>query len=119
MDATTLFLLNVTWLMMHELDAIQQHEWRFFQQAFFFFRPLSDVAMYHVFVAAHVPLLVLILANAEDRNVQIAFNMFLIIHAGLHIGLRNHPRITFNNTFSRVWIFGAVPLALWHLALVV
>ena len=67
-----LFLVNIALLNAHELDAIQQHEWRFFP----FLRPFSDVTAYRIFVAAHVPLLVLILANLESRPFQIGLDLF-------------------------------------------
>ena len=108
-----LFILNVTFITMHELDAIYQHEWRFF------FAPtsLSDEAAFRLFTALHVPLLVLILWNLQSVPFQMGFDIFLIIHAGLHWLLRNHPLITFNNWFSRIWIFGAAFLGTIHLIL--
>lgn len=108
-----LFLVNIALLNAHELDAIQQHEWRFFP----FLRPFSDATAYRIFVAAHVPLLVLILANLESRPFQIGLDVFLIVHAGLHYALRNHPLITFNNPFSRLWIYGAALVSALHLLL--
>jgi hypothetical protein len=97
----------------HELDAIQQEEWRFFFAAL----PVSDQTAYRLFTALHVPLLVFILWQMPSVRFQIGFDLFTIIHAGLHWGLRHHPQIRFNNWFSRLWIFGAAVLGAIHLLL--
>ncbi len=108
-----LFLINVAWLLGHEMDAIHQHEWRLF----FFLKPLNDDAAYRLFTALHIPLLVLILSQLQVGQFQWAFDGFLIIHAGLHVFFRKHSHYEFNNWFSNIWIFGAVPLAALHLIL--
>lgn len=109
-----LYLVTVAFLIAgHELDAIQQQEWRFF-----FPSPLfSDQTAYRLFTALHVPLVVLILWQLHSIPFQIGFDLFTIIHAGLHWGLRNHPKIQFNNWFSHLWIFGAALLGALHLVL--
>ncbi|MBL8163892.1 MAG: hypothetical protein JNJ61_18030 [Anaerolineae bacterium] len=113
-DLTNLvFLAAIAFLFVHELDAIQQHEWRFF----FAWTGLSDAAAYQLFTALHVPLFIAILANLQTRSVQIGLDLFLIVHAVLHTLLRNHPLITFNNGVSRLWIYGAALLGVVHLAL--
>ncbi|MEM7530568.1 MAG: DUF6713 family protein [Chloroflexota bacterium] len=109
-----LFFTNVAILAVaHELDAIHQREWRFF----FGFTPLSDETAYRLFTALHVPLLVIILWNLHSFWFQIGFDLFMIIHAGLHWGLRNHPAIHFDNWFSWVWICGGAMLGVVHLLL--
>lgn len=111
---TFLFYINVAVLAMgHELDAIYQREWRFFFGA----TPLNDETAYRLFTALHVPLLVLILWNLHSFWFQVGFDLFLLIHAGLHWMLRNHPLINFNNWFSRCWIFGGAILGMVHLLL--
>lgn len=109
-----LFIINVAFLVVaHELDAIQNQEWRFF----FALTPLSDQVAYRLFTIIHVPLFVFIVWNLQSVQFQLGFNIFLIIHAGLHWILRNHPKIKFNNWFSRLWIFGGASLGVIHLAL--
>ncbi|MCP5099008.1 MAG: hypothetical protein GY943_25935 [Chloroflexi bacterium] len=111
-----LFLLNVAILVMgHELDAIQHHEWRFI----FASSRISDQAAYQIFVAMHIPLFVFILWNLQSVRFQVAFDTFLMIHAGLHWVLRNHSQLKFNNWFSRLWIFGGGFLGAVHLGLLV
>jgi hypothetical protein len=109
-----LFIINVTILVMgHELDAIHQQEWRFFFAAI----PLSDQTAYRLFTALHIPIFVFILWNLQSFRFQIGFDLFLIIHAGLHWFLRHHPKVNFNNWFSRLWIFGGAFLGFLHLGL--
>lgn len=107
------FLIALAFFLNHELDAIQNHEWRFF----FAFTPLNDQQAYRWFTALHIPLWLLILWNIGVPGVQIALDVVLILHAGVHLLLRNHPKLSFNNWFSRVWIFGGALFGLLHLIL--
>lgn len=115
MQTTTdlLFLAGLACLLAHELDAIQQQEWRFF----FARIPISDRAAYQWFTGLHVPLLVFILWNLPSPSFQIGLDVFLMIHAVLHGLLRNHPLIRFNSGFSRLWIFGGALIGAVHLLL--
>jgi hypothetical protein len=115
MDTLTslIFLITVACLMTHELDAIQQHEWRMF----FFLNPFSDITAYRIFTALHIPLFAFIMWNLHASWFQVGFDLFVIIHAGLHWFLRNHPKLEFKNWLSNLLIFGAVPLAILHLIL--
>lgn len=107
-----LFLINVAVLVIgHELDAIHKAEWRFFFAA----TPLSDENAYRLFTALHVPLVFLILWNLHSWRFQISFDLFLIVHAGLHWFLRKHPLVNFNNWFSWLWIYGGALLGAVHL----
>ena len=69
----------------------------------------------------HVPLFAIIvwLAFNEKPNIRewsrIIFATFLIIHAGLHKGLENHPLYTLNSPMSQGLIFGAGLLGLIYL----
>jgi hypothetical protein len=106
-----LFSSVVAVLLVHELDAIRQHEWRFF------FAPvtISDESAYQLFTALHVPLFAVILVYASSPVFQIGFDVFAIVHLLLHLGLRNHPLIEFDSWFSWVWILGASLLGALHL----
>ena len=105
------FLLGLAFLFTHELDAIDQHEWRFF------FPWLEYRTGYRLFAAAHIPLFMLICLNLPARNFQIGFDLFVIVHVGLHWWLRDHPRIEFKGIFSWVMIIGAGMCGAGHLAL--
>ena len=109
-----LFIINMAFLVMgHELDAIYQQEWRFF----FARLPIQDQTAYRIFTALHVPLFVLIIWFFQEFWFQVAFDLFLIIHAGLHWLLRHHPKVNFNNWFSQLWIYGGALLGFIHLLL--
>jgi hypothetical protein len=115
MDGVMLvFLVGVGALMLHELDAIRQQEWRFF----FGWTGMDDASAYRLFTAVHLPLFVLIMALLPDARFQIGLDVFLILHALAHFILRNHPAIQFNNPFSRLWIYGGALVAIVHLILV-
>lgn len=105
------FLIGLVFFFNHELDAIQEHEWRFF----FSRLSISDENAYRIFTALHLPLFVFILWNLQSDYFQIGFDLFLILHAGLHWLLRHHPQVTFDNRFSRFWIFGGALLGCLHL----
>lgn len=106
-----LFLLVVAWLWAHELDAVQKHEWRLLPVL----AQLNDLLGYRVFVLLHIPLLVWIVWSIPNPTFQVAFNMFVIVHGGLHWLLRKHPKYEFHDPLSHLLIFGAVPLAVLHL----
>lgn len=106
-----IFLAAVTFIFVHELDAIRQGEWRFFLH----FTGLSDEAQYRIFTALHVPLFMAIIWFIDNPTFQIGFDLFLIIHVGLHWMLRKHQHIDFNTWFSWIWILGAGLLGGLHL----
>ncbi len=108
-----LFLITVAFLLNHELDAIRKHEWRFF----FALVPINDNRAYQLFTVIHVPLFVLILWNLSSTGFQAGFDVFMIVHALVHWLLRNHPKINFNDLFSRFWVFGGALLGAIHLLL--
>ena len=108
----TLFLTGVAFLLMgHELDAVHQKEWRFF----FGHSSLSQKNASRLFNLLHIPLFVWILWNLNDPQFQLGFDLFLLIHAGLHWFLRNYPAVDFNNWFSRFWIFGGAGFGAAHI----
>jgi hypothetical protein len=113
METTThlLLFISVAFFFVHELDAIQQHEWRFF----FASTPLVDNRAYQLFTALHIPLFIFIMWNLPSLPFKIGFDLFMIGHAALHFLLRNHPNVNFNNWFSRLWIFGGAFFGATHL----
>ena len=106
-----LFLVAVGWFAVHELDAIRRREWRFF----FTPLPVSDETGYRLFVALHLPLFVAILWLLPSQVFRLGFDVFLIGHAGLHLGLRNRPTVAFDDPFSWLWIYGGAVLGAVHL----
>ncbi len=110
-----LFLTGLSFLVIgHELDAIYNREWRFF----FAKIPLDDTTAYQIFTALHVPLAIWIIWVWPNRSFQFWFDIFLIAHGLVHWLLRNHPKVHFNNNFSRFWIYGGSLIGLIHLIIV-
>ncbi|MBK8022655.1 MAG: hypothetical protein IPK19_14790 [Chloroflexi bacterium] len=108
-----IFVLGLAFLLTHELDAVERGE-----PAFFFgWAGLSEAACRRWFIAAHVPLFVVILASLMSSGLQIGLDIFLIVHAGLHLLLRDHPLIRFNTWDSQLWIFGAALSGAAHLVM--
>lgn len=110
MDQHFFFLLGFCLLLVHEMDAIRQHEWRLFS----LLKDLPDELGYRVFTAIHVPLYVVLLyalvgsgAAGLNQGLIAALNWFFLIHVGLHIGLRRLPHYTFRSWFSWALISGA------------
>ncbi len=112
-----LFNLGLATLSTHELDAVTQSEWHLL----YILNNLPEQIAATTFVLAHVPLFAIIfwLAFNENTNIRewtrIIFSTFLIIHAGLHKSLENHPLYTFNSPMSQGLIFGAGLLGLMYL----
>lgn len=109
----SLFLAAVSFLFVHELDAIRRREWRFF----FARVPVRDETAYRVFTALHAPLFVLVLWFLEAPRFQLGVDAFLVFHGVLHLALRTHPLVRFDGWFSRVWIYGGAALGALHFAL--
>ncbi len=110
-STTVLFLATVTWLLVHELDAIRNREWRFF----FGRTAVSDEAAYRAFTAFHVPAVALVLLSLDSTAFQVGFDAFAVVHGLLHLALRNHPRLAFDGWFSGAWIYGGSLLGGLHL----
>jgi len=115
------FNLGLATLATHELDAVTQSEWRLL----YILNTLPEEIARTAFVIIHVPLFSLIfwLTFHEVLHIRewsrIAFSTFLIIHAGLHKALENHPLYTFNSPMSQWLIFGGGLLGLIYLIIIV
>ena len=109
------YLIGVALLFVHELDAIKHHEWRLFA----FLNPLGDENAYRVFTFLHLPLFLIFLwMTAYPRlNFEIAVDIFLVVHVGLHFLFRNHPKYEFKGWFSHGIIAGAGIMGALHLLL--
>jgi hypothetical protein len=107
MSEHVFFLLAFALLVLHEMDAIRCREWRIFPGLSL----LNDVWGYRVFVWAHVPLLYALLAALLDPQRQQAlvsgFDVFAVVHLGLHVLFVWHPKNEFKDLFSWSIIVGA------------
>lgn len=102
----------------HEIDAALAAEWRLL----FVLRGLDDDLTASVFTLVHVPLFFALLWALFHANVTIQlwsrrlFMGFLVVHAGLHWRLSDHPLYGFSGWDSNLLIFGAGLAGLVYLA---
>lgn len=101
------YILALTLLITHELDAIYRHEWRIFP----LLNKLDEQLSAKIFILAHIPLFFIIFwlsfyaSQTVSEMTRITIAGFCIIHVGLHILLRKHPKNEFNNPISQFLIW--------------
>ena len=113
------FYAALAFLITHEIDAVERHEWRLLPVL----KGLKDETGFKLFTVLHVPVLMLMfwLANYPSETVEFWYRtilgVFLVVHAGLHKLLENHERYEFRSLFSRSIIYAAALLGLIQLTL--
>lgn len=110
------FLLGFCFLLTHEMDAIRCKEWRIFPVT----SRMGGEAGYIAFTALHVPIYALLLwglfgGDGVNRGLIAGLDVFFVVHAFLHLLLRNLPNNHFGSVFSWTLIleagmFGAIDL---------
>jgi hypothetical protein len=111
------FLLGVSLLFTHELDAMTHAEWRVLPLTSWLDPEVGRI----VFVVLHVPLFALVLGGltslVPERAAKVQFwvSVFLIVHAGLHLAFARHPANEFEGVLSNTLIFGAAVFGAVHL----
>ncbi len=104
---TVLFLIGISFLIVHEMDAIRCKEWRIYPG----FSLLNDKVGQLIFVFAHIPLFFIVfyqLTYISDNVVFIkGFDIFMIIHIGLHLLYLRHKNNDFKDWISWTLIIGA------------
>ncbi len=102
-----LFILNVSLLILHEMDAIRRKEWKLF----IILKNMDEERGYLVFSLLHFPLCFIILyfiMNNSSSYYNIfttAVNIFLIFHGGIHLVFRNNSGNDFRGLYSYIIIF--------------
>ena len=118
--ASPLFWLGVAVLMAHELDAVRAQEWRLL----YVLRRMPEKRARDAFIVIHVPVVAGLLwlfghsMSQIGAPSQIAFDAFLVVHAGLHWRLQNHPLNDFQGWISRGLIYGAAVVGALHMLIV-
>lgn len=109
------FYLGLALLTLHEMDAIRCREWRIFPGLSW----LDDKWGFPIFLFAHIPIFYLVyvqLAGSDDASGFIkGFDIFMIVHLGLHILFLRHPRNEFRDWISWTIIIGAALCGLMDL----
>lgn len=107
------FFVGLAFILTHEMDAIKRREWAILP----FLSRLDDRTGFIVFTALHVPLyLILFVALVRpeglNRTLIRGLDLFLVIHALLHVFYLRHPRNEFTSLLSWIFIGGAAAAGL-------
>lgn len=114
-----LFALNFSLILLHEMDAIRQQEWKLF----IFLKDMRDDVAYCVFTAMHMPLyftIILLLVDSYGKYytaISVGLDIFLIFHTVIHFFFRNKINNKFNNMFSNLIINTAGIVSLIHISI--
>ncbi len=102
----TFFYLGLTFILMHEMDAVRCREWRIFPGL----SALNEKWGFRIFMLAHIPLyFFLFSALIEEQKEALidGLNFFYLIHFGLHLIFIFHPKNEFKDWISWTLIAGA------------
>jgi len=109
------FVIGLSLLLVHEMDAIRSKEWKMFIGL----RSIEERVAYRLFALFHIPLycaaLLLLLSEHYDVG-WIIVDVFLIAHALVHVVFRKHKENQFD-AFSYSIIYAAGACGLLHLVL--
>ena len=106
------FLLGVSMLFTHELDAVTHEEWRVLPLTSWLDPEAGRIA----FIGLHVPIFALVLGWLTSKlperahRVQFWIASFMVAHGGLHFAFSEHPAYTFAGVLSNTLIFGSALL---------
>ena len=104
---TAIFLIIISLLLLHEMDAIRAKEWKLF----IFLKDMRDETAYRIFALIHLPLyfgvLYLLINGGETISfvMKLVINVFLIAHAVLHYCFRKKEHNGFNTCYSKTVIY--------------
>ena len=109
------FYFGLSFIIMHEMDAIRCKEWRIFPGLSL----LNDKWGSILFILAHIPLFGFLfwgIFGQEDKTDLIwGLNIFFIIHVGLHLLFLLHKKNEFRDGISWILISGAGLFAMMDL----
>ena len=102
-----LFLIGISFLMVHEMDAVRCKEWRILPGLSL----LSNKAGQLVFIFAHIPLFIMVFYQliyiTDNSAFRIGFDIFMIVHIALHLVYLRHKNNEFKDWISWTIIIGA------------
>ncbi|MEM7511890.1 MAG: DUF6713 family protein [Bacteroidota bacterium] len=120
MISDVVFFTAVSFILLHEMDAVKYHEWNLLP----ILNKMDDEKGYWWFTVLHLPLYVgmFVGVKAVILNQGLLFAQlldgFLIIHFFLHFFLRKHSKYRFHNPLSWTLIIGAAVFGLAHLVMI-
>lgn len=101
------FFIGLSFLTIHEMDAIRCREWRIFPGLSL----LSDRVGHIVFVFAHVPIFFILFWQLKFGNNLAgfvkSFDVFMVVHLGLHVLFLRHKNNEFKDWISWTIIIAA------------
>ncbi len=107
MTDSMVFLIGVSLIVLHEMDAIRCQEWRILPGLSL----LNDKSGQIVFLLIHLPIFYWLfwqLTNSPNTETfRVGFDIFLIFHLGLHILFLKHKNNKFKDWISWIIIAGA------------
>jgi hypothetical protein len=114
-----LFVIILSLLIVHEMDAIRAKEWKMF----LVLKDMAEETAYRVFVLIHIPLYLFAFAvlfydgAVVSYVLKVVIDVFLLGHAIIHYGFRKHSNNGFQSRFSKIIIYSMPVFALLHLCL--
>ncbi|MFO7537242.1 MAG: DUF6713 family protein [Chloroflexota bacterium] len=113
---SSLFFIGLTFILVHEMDAIKRREWLIFPLT----SRLDEKSGYYIFTALHIPLYLLLFwglyrGNGLDQGVMTGLSIFFVVHFFLHLFYLKHPKNEFTGLFSWILILGAGLAGFLHL----
>lgn len=110
------FTLGLSFILLHEMDAIRCREWRIFPGL----STVDDALGFKIFTLAHIPLFLLLfggLLASKNESLIYGLNVFFIIHCALHILFLRHKNNEFKDWISWTIISGAALFGMLDLIL--
>lgn len=115
MNNYVFFYLGLSFLLVHEMDAVRCHEWRIFP----LLSKLNDKLGATIFILLHIPIILFVflyLEYAPDIEMfAMVFDLFFIVHLLLHVLYLRHPKNEFKDWVSWAIITGAAIFGLLDL----
>ncbi len=114
-----LFTINLSLLILHEMDAIRAKEWKMF----IVLKDMKEKTAYLIFALAHLPLYIWVilliprLVMGECIALYLGVNLFLVFHTIIHFLFRKKLDNGFTSVYSNLLIYSMGALAVIDLLL--
>lgn len=110
------FCFNLSLLILHEMDAIRNMEWKMF----IFLKNLKEEVAYKIFSILHIPLIILVLYSLTQFMrfyffLYLIIDIFLILHMIIHYFFTDHEANKFSSSYSKFIIYLMGYLSIFHL----
>jgi hypothetical protein len=105
MENNFFFLAGLSFILVHEMDAVRCQEWTIIP----LLSRLRERTGYWVFTAIHIPLYLLLLSALyrPTPGLVVGLDVFFVVHIFLHVLFLKHPKHQFTSAFSWTMILGA------------